>query len=188
MYCTCMGSQRSHHCFHRGHHCAQRSSLSPHKKYSASLAEAVLITKHDEVIKWQHFPSYRPFVMSHWSLLNSSHKGQWRGALMFSLICAWINASINNREAGDLRCHHAHYDVIVMDTIFSSKFLHLLAILNVSTGPMNLFKMAIEILRGSLHINGTQTGLSLALEWCSIRVMVVHITGNSIVCETAYPV
>ena len=42
------------------------------------------------------------------------HKGQWRGALMFSLICPWINASINNREAGDLRCHCAHYDVIVM--------------------------------------------------------------------------
>ena len=42
------------------------------------------------------------------------HKGQWHGALMFSLICAWINAWVNNREAGDLRRHHAHYDDIVM--------------------------------------------------------------------------
>ena len=42
------------------------------------------------------------------------HKGQWRGVLMFSLICAWINGWINNREAGDLRRHCAHYDVIVM--------------------------------------------------------------------------
>ena len=33
---------------------------------------------------------------------------------MFSLICAWINASVNNREAGDLRRHRTHYDVIVM--------------------------------------------------------------------------
>ena len=33
---------------------------------------------------------------------------------MFSLICAWINGSVNNREAGDLRRHGAHYDVIVM--------------------------------------------------------------------------
>ena len=41
------------------------------------------------------------------------HKGQWRGALMFSLICAWINACVNNRETGDLRRHRAHYDVIV---------------------------------------------------------------------------
>ena len=42
------------------------------------------------------------------------HKGQWRGALMFSFICACINGWVNNREAGDLRSHRAHYDVIVM--------------------------------------------------------------------------
>ena len=42
------------------------------------------------------------------------HKGQWRGALMFSLICVWINGWVNNREAGDLRRSCAHYDVIVM--------------------------------------------------------------------------
>ena len=41
-------------------------------------------------------------------------KGQWRGALMFSLICVWINGWVNSREAGDLRRYHAHYDVIVM--------------------------------------------------------------------------
>ena len=40
---------------------------------------------------------------------------QWRGTLMFSFICAWINSWVNNREAGDLRRHHAHYDVIVME-------------------------------------------------------------------------
>ena len=33
---------------------------------------------------------------------------------MFSLICVWINGWVNNREAGDLRRHRAHYDVIVM--------------------------------------------------------------------------
>ena len=32
----------------------------------------------------------------------------------FSLICARINGWVNNREAGDLRRHRAHYDVIVM--------------------------------------------------------------------------
>ena len=46
--------------------------------------------------------------------VNSSHKSQWREALMFSLICAWINSSVNNRETGDLRRHRAHYDVTVM--------------------------------------------------------------------------
>ena len=45
---------------------------------------------------------------------NSPHKGQWRWALMFSLICTWINDWVNNREAGDLRRHRGHYDVNVM--------------------------------------------------------------------------
>ena len=47
----------------------------------------------------------------HLSPVNSPHKGQWRGALMFSFICAWINSWVNNRKAGDLRRHRAHYDV-----------------------------------------------------------------------------
>ena len=51
----------------------------------------------------------------HRSPVNSSHKGQRRGALMFSLICAGIHAWVNNREAGDLRRHRAHYDIIVMN-------------------------------------------------------------------------
>ena len=64
---------------------------------------------------WKHFPHYWPFVRGiHRSPVNSPHKGQWRRALMFSLICAWINSWVNNGEAGDLRHHHAHYDVIVM--------------------------------------------------------------------------
>ena len=35
-------------------------------------------------------------------------------ALMFSLICAWINVWVNNRETGSLGRHRAHYDVTVM--------------------------------------------------------------------------
>ena len=68
---------------------------------------------HDDVIKWKHFPRNWPFVWGiHRSPVNSSHKGQWRGALMFSLICAWINGWVNNREAGDLRRNRGHYDVL----------------------------------------------------------------------------
>ena len=48
------------------------------------------------------------------STVNSPHKGQWRGALMLSLICAWINDWVNNGEAGDLIRHRAHYDVTIM--------------------------------------------------------------------------
>ena len=70
---------------------------------------------HDDVIKWKHFPRYWPFVRGiHRPPENSPHKGQWRGALMFRLICPWINRWVNNREAGDLRRHRTHCDVIVM--------------------------------------------------------------------------
>ena len=70
---------------------------------------------HDDDIKWKHFPRYWPFVRRiHRSPVNSPHKGQCRRALMFSLICVWINGWVNNREAGYLRRYRAHYDVIVM--------------------------------------------------------------------------
>ena len=72
---------------------------------------------HDGVIKWKHFPRYWPFVRGiHRSPVNSPHKGQWRGALMFSLICACTNGWANNREADESRRHCAHYDAIVMDS------------------------------------------------------------------------
>ena len=70
---------------------------------------------HDDVIKWKHFPRYWPFVRGiHRSPVNSTHKGQWRGALMLPLICVWTNAWVNNRDAGDLRRYPVHYDVTVM--------------------------------------------------------------------------
>ena len=74
------------------------------------------ITKsHGDVIKWIFFPRYWQIVRGiHRSPVNSPHKGQWRGALIFSLICVWINGWVNNREAGDLRRYRAYYDVIVM--------------------------------------------------------------------------
>ena len=48
--------------------------------------------------------------------MDSPHKGQWRGALMFSLICAWTNGWANNRDPGDLRRHRAHYDATVINS------------------------------------------------------------------------
>ena len=69
----------------------------------------------DDVIKWKHFPRYWPLVRGiRRSPVNSPHKGQWRRALKSSLICVWINDWVNNRDAGDLRCHHAHHDVTVL--------------------------------------------------------------------------
>ena len=73
---------------------------------------------HDDGIKRKHFLRYWPFV---WGIprspVNSPLKGQWRRALMFTLIYARINGWVNNREAGDLRRHRAHYDVTVIDFV-----------------------------------------------------------------------
>ena len=70
---------------------------------------------HDDVIKWKHFPRYWPFVREIQRLpVNSPHRGQWRGALMFSLVYAWTNGSVNNWHAGGLRRHRAQFDVTVM--------------------------------------------------------------------------
>ena len=80
---------------------------------------------HDDIIKWKHFPRYSPFVRGiHRSPVNSPHKGQWRGALMFPLICDWINYWVNNREAGDLRRYRAHYDVTVIQYLSSECHLY----------------------------------------------------------------
>ena len=75
-----------------------------------------------QVIPWPMVTSwngnmfrYWPFVRGiHRSPVDSPYKGQWRGALMLSLICAWTNGWANNRDAGDLRPHRTHYAVTVM--------------------------------------------------------------------------
>ena len=93
---------------------------------------------HDDVIKWKHFPRNWPFVREiHRSPVNFPYKGQWRGALMFSLIYAWMNDWVNNREAGDLRRQHGHYDVIVMACLpgCSAVWLSLCLFLSLSVCP-----------------------------------------------------
>ena len=73
------------------------------------------LLRHDDVIKWKRFPRYWPFVRGiHQEPVNSPHKGQWHGTLMFSLIRALTNSWANNGDAGDWRRHRAHYCVTVM--------------------------------------------------------------------------
>ena len=70
---------------------------------------------HDDIIKWKHFRRYRPRVREiQWSLVNTAHKGQGRGALIFSLIYTWTNAWVRNQDAGGLKHHHAHYHISIM--------------------------------------------------------------------------
>ena len=53
-------------------------------------------------------------ALLHRSPANSPHKGQWRQALMFSLMRAWTNGRVNNRNASNLRRRRGHYDAAVM--------------------------------------------------------------------------
>ena len=76
---------------------------------------------HPHLSWWCHqietFLHHWPFVRGiHRPPVNSPHKGQWSVALMFSLICTRTYGWANHRYAGDLRCHHTHYEVTVMVT------------------------------------------------------------------------
>ena len=130
---------------------------------------------HDDVIKWKHFPRYWPFVRG---ITNSPHKGQWRGTLMFSLICTWINGWVINREAGDLRRHRAHYDVTVMplwiykthsceDGVISKIERHVTAEINFSTKPC-IDKERCCLIRSRLICWGLHTYIQCWLS-CSIH-------------------
>ena len=78
------------------------------------VAYSIDFSDHDGVIKWKHFPRYWPFVRGiNRSPVNFPHKGHWRGALMFSLICTWTDSWPNNGDVDDLIRCHAHYDVIM---------------------------------------------------------------------------
>ena len=73
--------------------------------------------QHDDVIQGKLFARHRPFLRAIYrSPLNSPHKSKWRGALVFSLIWAWTNGWVNNRDAGYLRRHRTHYYVTAMKT------------------------------------------------------------------------
>ena len=103
---------------------------------------------HDDIIKWKHFPRY-------WSPVNSLHKGQWRGALIFSLICARTNAWVNDRETGDLRHHRPHYDVIVL--------VHLLTHIAQSLDPWILFMKQNCLLLTNINVLSRTNILSYSL-------------------------
>ena len=128
---------------------------------------------HDDVIKWKHFPRYWPFVRGiHRSPVNSPHKGQWRGALMFSLICVWKNAWVNNREAGDLRRYRSHYDVIVMDHSQKQKGRHCLQ-RRLSLWPLPVQPMTVNLSPWHLSISAMACLLSRS-KWLYKQRVLMH--------------
>ena len=95
---------------HIEHHDFVPKLLEMHRKKTIRIICTMLVFRYGNI-----FCATGPFVWGiHRSAVNSPHKSQWRGSLMFSWIYAWRTGWINNHEAGDLRHHRAHYDVIVI--------------------------------------------------------------------------
>ena len=92
---------------------------------------------HDNIIKWKHFPRYCPFVRGiHRSSLNSNHKGQWRGALIFSFFLiqtetSWIflwthkrkfvenKFNLHDNASSYIHLSGCHYNDFIMTTMAS---------------------------------------------------------------------
>ena len=68
--------------------------------YKSPRAKLPALARRDDAIRWKHFPRYWSFVRRiDRSTVNSAHKGQWHGALMFSLVCA-LNIQFSNQSWG----------------------------------------------------------------------------------------
>ena len=85
-----------------------RTIIAPY--WTLHISIDIMYGVYDDVTKWRYWLIGRGI---HQSPVNPFHKGQWRGALMFSFICAWTNGWVDNRDAGDLRRYCARYDVTV---------------------------------------------------------------------------
>ena len=79
---------------------------------------------HNTIIsRWRHKMEVFSALLAHCEVNSpvngvfpSQLKVQWRGALMFSLVCAWTYGWADHRYVGDLRFYHVNYDVTVMFT------------------------------------------------------------------------
>ena len=84
---------------------------------------------------------------------------KWRGTLMFSLFCAWINGWVNNREAGDLRRHCAHYEVIVMQMEMNGSTIYSKA----DVSPVVFMRRYVQVSMMLKGINCSQRNWSYSL-------------------------
>ena len=144
-------------CQSKWHQTISRNKIDWKVRYSTSM-----IMSSNNVLR------YWPFVQGiHWSPVDSPHKGQWCGALMFSLIDTWTNGWANNQHDSDLRYHHAHYDVTVI--LRSSNFLCL------STVPYHIFgpEIAEKSQQNTLHFKCSKPSIA---QYCLIWYTFMTIT------------
>ena len=127
---------------------------------------------HDDVVKCKLCSRDWPFVRGiHRPLVNSLHKGLWRGALLFPLIRAWVNGWANNHEAGDLTPHLAYYDVTLM--IYLPESFH---------SNMNLPTSVVSIL---IYI---YLPVSFPYQWVFTSLCRFHANMYSPTCVVSVPI
>ena len=151
-------------------------------------------TKHlnrADTTRWRHQMGNIFRVTGQWPV-NFPHKGQWRGALMFCFICAWINGWVNNREVGDLRRHRVHSDVTIMKENYNNMIIRS----GNQRQPVDYFHKDVAVLRC--------LEFSLLLDWiscwaniriaCDLRRFYEHVMslqyldGNIIVMKRNQPI
>ena len=66
---------------------------------------------------------------------------QW--ALMFTLVCAWINGWVNNRETGDLIRHRARYEVYTFESFWYTVDISYQHVCN--NNPMDVSDLRISL-------------------------------------------
>ena len=93
----------------------------------------------------EHFPRYRPFGDRWIPLTKASDAELW-----FSLICAWINGWAIDRDASELICHRAHYDVTGR-----KPYILILIDLDILSSYLNLMKVDERIYIQGLNIGGS---------------------------------
>ena len=128
--------------------------------------------------------------------MNVPHKGQWRGALMFSLICVWTNGWVNNRYTGDLRhsyrisyllyisrslWHHCNVHTLP-SSLQASLFIPIFAIGNHDSNGLAQFEVwtKLYIVCSALHFSNP---ISLVPWWLHFKrhfipAIIVHITSG----------
>ena len=157
-------------------HCALVTHINVSKQDHRCIREW-----HDDVIKWINSLRYWPFARGiHRSPVNSPHKDQWRRALIFSLIWAWINGWINNRDADDLRHHRAHYDVIVMVChLFGTKQLHELTLICDQLEEATTLQRRHDERDGGSNHRSLDVLLSLSFKCTWTKTPNLHVIGLS---------
>ena len=123
------------------------------------------ILHYDDIIQWKHFSALRAFVWGiHRSPVDSPHKGQWRGALMFLLLYKRLSKQSRRRcfetQSRPLRRHcHGNGNVFIL-----MKLPSLAAMISIGSGkglapnrrqaifPTNADLLSIRTLRNKLML------------------------------------